>query len=296
MNNGDDMISSPLRYPGGKAKLCYYIEKVINCNHLGGYNFYEPFAGGASVSINLLQSDMIGQATLIEKDPLIYAFWYTVFNKTAELCSMIEESKVNIETWEYLTHCKNIDIPNKENILELGFAGLFFNRTSFSGILNGGPIGGFKQDGKYKIDCRFNKEKLIKSIYFLSLYKDRVNVLLDDGVRFLDYCSHHIQGNSFFYVDPPYYNKGKSLYRRYFNNQEHINLSNILKRSQFPWLLSYDNCPFINEIYGHDNCQLNRTFLYFDYSINNVRKEQELLVSNLEIPPIETKLLSKYVS
>ena len=72
-----------------------------------------------------------------------------------------------------------------DNLLDLGFAMLFCNRTNRSGILTAGVIGGLKQDGKYKLDCRFNKEKLIKMIEELSLYKGRVEVHNKDAVELL---------------------------------------------------------------------------------------------------------------
>ena len=43
------MFYSPLRYPGGKGKLCDLIEILIEeYGHLGG-TYIEPFAGGAGV-------------------------------------------------------------------------------------------------------------------------------------------------------------------------------------------------------------------------------------------------------
>lgn len=282
------IVDSPLRYPGGKAKLLGYIEKVIECNNLVGCDFYEPFAGGASTTIGLLQKGIISTSTIIERDPLIYAFWFSVFYQTDELIDKIDRTPINIETWKKEKVYKTYDIPNKSHLLEMGFAGLFFNRTNFSGILDGGPIGGFSQSGKYKVDCRFNKSRLINTIQLLSLYNDRVTVRFDDGISFLDSSRARLLAKpSFVYVDPPYYNKGKKLYRHYFKNSDHINLANSLKQAQFPWLLSYDNCAFVNELYGNTEADLKRKFLFFDYSVNNVRKDTELLVSNLEIPPVE---------
>ncbi|MGU2441958.1 DNA adenine methylase, partial [Burkholderia cenocepacia] len=62
---------SPLRYPGGKARLAAYISGVIEENYLNGCTFYEPFAGGASVSLELLRLGFISSAVLIERDPLV---------------------------------------------------------------------------------------------------------------------------------------------------------------------------------------------------------------------------------
>lgn len=281
-------VDSPLRYPGGKSKLLGYIEKVIEFNNLNECDFYEPFAGGASITIGLLQKGVISTSTIIERDPLIYAFWYSVFQKADELIDKIDHAPITLETWNNAKSYKVYDAPSESNLLEMGFAGLFLNRTNFSGILDGGPIGGLAQTGKYKIDCRFNKKKLIETIQFLSLYKDRVTVCYCDGINFLHNASARLLVRpSFVYIDPPYYNKGKKLYRHFFKISDHINLANNLKEAQYPWLLSYDNCGFINELYGNIESDLKRKFLFFDYSVNNIKKETELLVSNLEIPPVE---------
>lgn len=282
------VVGSPLRYPGGKSNLSDYIEKVITMNNLVDCTFYEPFAGGASVTLTLLQKGLIRNAVIIEKDPLIFSFWKSVFEHTDELCLKIEETDINIETWNHLNAYRNIEMPISTMIPELGFAGLFFNRTNFSGILKAGPIGGQNQHGKYKIDCRFNKQRLIEIISFLSLYKDRVEVVWADAISFLKNNKNNLLSKkSFVYIDPPYYDKGKALYRYYFDNKEHINLAEHIKTCNYPWLLSYDNCGFINDLYNKSTSAIQRRHLYFDYSAGISKKEKELLISNLEIPPVE---------
>lgn len=290
-----NIVDSPLRYPGGKTGLSNYIENVIRINNLIGCDFYEPFAGGSSVSLSLLQKGIIKKAILVEKDPLIYSFWKSVFEFTDELCSKIEDVNVNTDTWNNLCYLKNIDIPVSSIVIDMGFAGLFFNRTNFSGIINAGPIGGQSQEGNYKIDCRFNKKRLVEIISFISLYKDRVDIKWTDGITYLKKNRDNIScKKSFVYIDPPYYQKGKSLYRHYFGNNEHIELANILKSCQFPWLLSYDNCVFINDLYYKTSLDFKRRTLYFDYSVRTSKKGKEILISNLEIPPIEQMEKSDY--
>ena len=45
---------NPLRYPGAKSKLFKYIKTLIAKNELNGCTFYEPFAGSATLSWQLL--------------------------------------------------------------------------------------------------------------------------------------------------------------------------------------------------------------------------------------------------
>ena len=61
--------------------------------------------------------------------------------------------------------------------LSLAFATLFLNRTNRSGILNTGPIGGYAQDGEWKLDVRFDKEVIIAKIDSIAKEKERIAVL-----------------------------------------------------------------------------------------------------------------------
>jgi DNA adenine methylase len=275
---------SPLRYPGGKTLLAPYVSGVIEENFLAGCTFYEPYAGGASVSLELLRLGFIANAILVERDPLVYAFWWCVFNDSENLCAAVEACNVSIDTWHSLQDLRKIDSPDETdyNLLQMGIAGLFFNRTNFSGIIGAGPIGGESQESKYKIDCRFNKEKIIRQISFLANYSDRMEIKFGDAVKFLMDNSNTINaGFSFVYIDPPYYMQGKKLYRHSYVDADHIALANFIRSERYPWLLSYDDHPKIRELYSDNQVQP----VYLDYKVKSNRKAQELVISNLVIPP-----------
>lgn len=275
---------SPLRYPGGKALMATYISGVLEENLLAGCTFFEPYAGGASVSLELLRLGFIGQAVLVERDPLVYAFWWCVFNDAEALCAAIAACPVSIETWQTLQPTRNVDDPSKcdFSLLQLGVAGLFFNRTNFSGILGAGPIGGGKQKSIYKINCRFNKEKLISKIQALSKFSDRVAIHFGDAISFMRTNAEQISaGFSFVYIDPPYYVQGKKLYRHYYNDKDHVALAEFIRAQGYPWLLSYDDHPRIRELYADNRMQP----IYLDYKVKSNRTVQELVISNLVIPP-----------
>ena len=58
----------------------------------------------------------------------------------------------------------------------MGFSTLFLNRTNYSGIIEGGVIGGMKQKGRNKIDCRFNRQDLLQKIRRIRRYGDRIHL------------------------------------------------------------------------------------------------------------------------
>lgn len=276
--------ASPLRYPGGKSLLSTYISGVLEENLLAGCTFYEPYAGGASVSLDLLRMGFVDKAVLIERDPLVYAFWHSVFNATDALCAAIEACPVTLETWQNLQSTKTVQDPRQASftILQLGLAGLFFNRTNFSGIIGAGPIGGQAQTSAYKIDCRFNKTALIRQIRAASVLAPRVAVHFGDALSFLRKNAASISaGFSFVYIDPPYYLQGKKLYRHHYTDGDHVNLAAFITSQGYPWLVSYDDHPRIRELYASKQMQP----IYLDYKVKSSRTAQELVISNLVIPP-----------
>ena len=149
-------ILSPLRYPGSKRRLASHIGELINVNGLQPNLFVETFAGGASVSLQLLEKATVCKVGLIEKDPLVAAFWQVVFSKT-EVDWLIEQIRtidISLEKWRSYKG----SIPKDRKLRAL--VCLFLNRTSFSGILapGAGPLGGYTQVSQYPINCRFPRE------------------------------------------------------------------------------------------------------------------------------------------
>ena len=125
---------NPLRYPGAKSKLFKYIKTLIAKNELNGCTFYEPFAGSATLSWQLLDEGLISQAVINEKDPLLYHFWKSVFFHTDELVNLIKKTDINIDTWNECARYKEDAYLSDKETYQIGFAGLFLNRTNFSGI------------------------------------------------------------------------------------------------------------------------------------------------------------------
>jgi DNA adenine methylase len=166
--------------------------------------------------------------------------------------------------------------------LQLGLAGLFFNRTNFSGIIGAGPIGGKHQASAYKIDCRFNKSALVRQVRAAAALAPRVTVRFGDAITFMRKNAARISsGFSFVYIDPPYYAQGRKLYRHHYADQDHANLAEFMTAQGYPWLVSYDDHPRIRELYAAKQMQP----IYLDYKVRSSRTAQELVISNLVIPP-----------
>jgi len=283
-------ILSPLRYPGSKRRLAGYITDVLHLNALRPRLFVEPFAGGASVSLQLLNDDVVQTAAFGEKDPLVASFWKVVFSDPEWLIEQLESIEVTVGQWKYFR--ENSFRSQKDRAL----ACIFLNRTSFSGILadSSGPIGGYSQKSQYKIDCRFTVSTITKRI--------RQAASLQDRILFVDLAdwTHTLKkvegmgygpGEVFYYLDPPFYHKARRLYRFFFEENDHNNLHDALISINQPWLLSYDPAEPILDLYSHNGCGPRHIDLLYCVAANGSRvKSQELVISNLPRLPKETRL------
>ena len=148
---------SPLRYPGGKRRLVPYVAAALVSNDLRPGLFCEPFVGGASVSLELLHGDLVERIAIGDSDPMVAAFWQTVFEDTDWLCRRIQDIDVDLDTW------KRMKTARWRSRRSLALACLFLNRTSFNGALHrrAGPIGGHALTSEYALDCRFPRETLV---------------------------------------------------------------------------------------------------------------------------------------
>ena len=202
-------VLSPLRYPGGKAKIADFIKQVVKDNDLLDGVYVEPYAGGAAVALSLLMDEYVSRIIINDKDRSIYAFWHSVLYDTDRLCQLIEETPVNMETWRGQRELQSPENKETVNLLTLGFSTFFMNRTNRSGIIKAGVIGGFDQTGNYKIDARYRKEDLIARIRRIASYADRIELHHEDAADLVNHIAQTEQENTILYLDPPYYKKGR---------------------------------------------------------------------------------------
>lgn len=287
-------ILSPLRYPGGKKRLVGYLAALLKLNDRQPKLFVEPFAGGASVALQLLNDGLVDHIALGDKDDMVSAFWRTVFFDADWLIKRIEEVEPTIQLWEY--YRANPPASRRER----AFACLFMNRTSFSGILHesAGPIGGRSQQSVYDIGCRFPKERLIGRIrqaeslagkvMFLKAgtWQSTLKAVTRTGINPTD---------TLCYFDPPFYAKADRLYRHFFHEKHHRQLAKAISGLEADYVLSYDMAKPIIKLYdslGMPSTQVE--LLYSTSSRTKPTSTKELIVTNLVNLPNHSRLwLSK---
>lgn len=240
---------SPLRYPGGKGRIAKYIKLLFEENHLLDGDYVEPYAGGASVAIDLLFNEFVSEIHINDIDKSIYAFWHSVLFETDEMCKKIKDARLTVEEW--ILQREIYRNPVGHSVIDIGFSAFYLNRTNRSGILSGGVIGGIEQAGKWKIGARFTKENLIKRIENVAEYKDRINLYNEDALSLIKLLDKRLPRRTFLYMDPPYYKKGKELYINYYNHEDHVSIASAIHElSGRYWLVSYDNVEVIRGMYS----------------------------------------------
>lgn len=275
-------LYSPLRYPGGKAPFAPFIARVMEVNGVSGGHYLEPYAGGAGVALELLFHGHASHIHINDADPAVHAFWIAVTKHPRELLRLLESTPITIDEWFRWRAVLREDCS--ASLVEKGFATLFMNRTNRSGILKAGVIGGMNQDGEYKLDARFRKEMVASRIEEVAKRSKHITVYCEDSLRLLNRCSEVLPKESLIYLDPPYYVKGKGLYRNYYEHDDHVAIAKAIQKKKFkwPWVVSYDNTEEICSMY-----QWSRSFSYgLNYTAQRryVGSEVMFFSENLVIP------------
>lgn len=268
---------SPLRYPGGKSSIMPLISRTINSSGMQRYGYVEPYAGGCGLALSLLYGGYVSEIHINDIDPGVWSFWLSVLDHTSDLVALIRDANVTVDEWQRqrrVIHEGDLSDP-----IKLGFATFFLNRTCRSGIIRGsGVIGGVDQAGTYKIGCRFNKEELINRITRIKKYRSRIHLTRIDAVDLITDFGNFSK-KTLFYIDPPYYAKGSSLYMNAYGEDDHARVSAAVLSLGRPWIVTYDNVNPIKSLY------LGRRQHSFDiqYSAQVKRMGNELLIISDEI-------------
>ena len=261
-------VYTPLRYPGGKSALAEFVWHTIELNGFTEIPYCEPFAGGAGVAMNLLLQGKVKSVILNDLDTGIYSIWYAIFNDTEWLIEAISNADVTLVVREQQKKVYNELKDSYGYSHDLAFATFFLNRVNYSGILTGGPIGGKEQKGKYKLDCRFNKESLIGKIKEIAKYRDNVQLFHMDAIELLKN-----QSNIFVFADPPYWQAGDMLYEA---SVEHSKLAKVLCESKdIHWIATYDNNINVANVY--EEYGAHSKLFELQYSASRKRKELECM-------------------
>jgi DNA adenine methylase len=246
-----------VRYPGGKSKLRDQIVKrlVEQAGH-DNLEYREPFFGGGSIGLKLLSDNAnITNLWINDKDVGIACLWTAVVRYPTEFKDRVRGFIPSVQTfYELRRELPTISaIPTeRDKIVDVGFKKLAIHQTSYSGLgtKSGGPLGGAGQKSQYKIDCRWSPAYICKQVD--KLHDKFATIDVREGC-----CTNYDFANviedkscrSLLYLDPPYYIKGNDLYQHGFTVQDHERLALVLQNTEHAWVLSYDDCFEVRQLY-----------------------------------------------
>ncbi len=112
--------------------------------------------------------------------------------------------------------------------------------------------------------------------------KNRMANVVVENQDFETLINHYDRPDAFFYADPPYFST-EDMYAVGFNLDDHVRLRDTLKNIKGKFLLSYNDCPEIRELYNG--------FSLFDFSRTHSMAQRyeagkefkELLIGNYDL-------------
>jgi DNA adenine methylase len=160
------------------------------------------------------------------------------------------------------------------------------NRCNRSGVLTGaGPIGGYEQEGRWRLDVRFNRSELAQRVLELKRLREAIHVSCQDAIVFLKakLPRGHDRTRVFVYLDPPYVNNGQRLYLNAYQSSDHAELARYLQAQRtLPWIMSYDDSPLVRELYVP--CRVALLPIYYSLQVKRSAHELAIAPKYLAVP------------
>lgn len=275
------MIRSPLRYPGGKSRAVERISALIPVFE----EFREPFVGGGSVFISLKQKFPNKRFWINDIYEDLAVFWQQNQINSERVIKKILKWKSEFSDGKKLFYFLR---QNKGNFDEIEIAAAFFifNRISFSGTTEAGgfSVQAFEKRFTDSSIERLNKiPQVLQNVRVTSF--DYQKLVLTEGE------------NVFLFLDPPYFSATNSaLYGKNGNlhkNFDHERFAKVLYKCPHKWLLTYDDSPFVRELFSFANISdWSLTYGMRNVTVNSNQKANELFISNYELKPLENKQIA----
>ena len=249
----DKPYTSPLLYPGGKRWLFPILLDLLPPFQ----EMVSPFMGGGSIELNFAAhgKHIYGYDTC----PHLCNFWRHWLKYSLEIQIKAKETlKEHLDDPEVLSQIKQAETSINFDKSLLVFEEFYlwravyyylFNRLSFQGLTyKTSSIKPYYFNEK-EFDFFFNHNEMMRTRRLFPQV-NRIRFieydLLNISIEQQDYEKTLTQNEILAYCDPPYY-KIESLYAS--QGFDHKKLAEIL-HSRDNWVLSYNDVPFIHELYA----------------------------------------------
>lgn len=123
----------------------------------------------------------------------------------------------------------------------------------------------------------------IASLFALieQLGKRMANVVIENQ-DFGVLIRHYDRADSFFYCDPPYYDS-EYVYECGFTWEDHLRLKKVLEQAEGKWLISYNDCRQIRELYEGYSCFSFKRIHSMVQKYEAGKEFPELLIGNYDL-------------
>ena len=262
-------LKPPFGWVGGKTQLAKEIVSLIPEDH----NLYvEVFAGALSV---------------------LYAKELPSRRKYREVINDYNEELINLH------RC----IRKYPETLQMYLNQLLISRTLFEDIKNGKckPRNDIERAAFYffRIKLSFGskgdsfamtaKHEKPNSIY-INFFKwaKRLKFVTIENMDFEKLIKTYDRKEAFFYCDPPYFETKIYYKNSNFNLEDHRRLFETLKNIKGRFLLSYNDCDYIRELYKDFNIIQSKEIRYTLQDMSNNKRVKEIYITNYKVKTLFT--------
>lgn len=247
---------APFAWVGGKSRLAKDIIALMPEHK----TYAEVFGGALSVFyqkapskleiINDINSDLIKLHRIIKSRPI---------SLQIELNNMLRSREI----FELI---KNKAIKPRNNVQKAAF---YYYLISLSF--------GAKMDNFAMSKNLRSPKNIYKSF---EIYSKRLKMALIENLSYEKFIKEYDGKDTLFYLDPPYIGT-ENYYKmpRAFDLKNHKNLAFILKGVRTKFILSYNDCPVVRELYKDFN--IKEVSTNYSLNINSINKKaKELIIMN----------------
>ncbi len=303
---------TPVRYPGGKSNALKFLDTHLIKDFS---NYREPFFGGGSVGLYLMQINKDADYWINDLFYPVYCFWKTLYEDPDGMVTYIQTQKARCtEVGEIIKKgtpsqsatrgavlhkaCREIikeTITNKD-IFKTACLWYILNKLSYSGMAMIGSYAPLAWDQNFTDNC-------IKNLPKTSALMRSVNSLKITNLDYSELLKPSID-NTFIFLDPPYdikdnlYGNNGDMHRGF----DHLKFYEDVNVCNHKWMITYNDNPTLVKRFAEYN-QLKWDLQYTMKAAKRVqtdgstadiktgKKGKELLIANypLTIPTSSSK-------
>jgi len=243
------MKGTLLKYPGSKNRIADKIIALFPDNYRG-MTYLEPFFGSGTVFFRKAPSII---ETINDLSGDVYNLFFQIRENGVELARLMENTPWSRQEYEEAFEKSNTDLENARR---------FLVRSWFSIGSNNSYRSGWRHNVKTDVKSLDTFEKLPDLIHEAS-YRLRVkkgNIVQIENKEAIILIEKYNRENVLMYLEPPYVletRKNKKYYSQEMKDEDHINLCELINKSQAKIMLSgYDN-----EIYNRHLTNFRKTII-----------------------------------